>query len=88
MGFLLLGMLTGSETGYAASFFYAVIYGFMSLAGFGLLIMLSRNGVEFENLDQLKGLNRRQPWFAFLMLLVMFSMAGIPPFAGFFGKYL
>ena len=86
MGFLLLGMLTGSETGYAASFFYAVIYGFMSLAGFGLLIMLSRNGVEFENLDQLKGLNRRQPWFAFLMLLVMFSMAGIPPLVGFFAK--
>lgn len=86
MGFLLLGMLTGSETGYAASFFYAVIYGFMSLAGFGLLIMLSRNGVEFENLEQLKGLNRRQPWFAFLMLLVMFSMAGIPPLVGFFAK--
>lgn len=86
MGFLLLGLLTGSETGYAAAFFYAVVYGFMSLAGFGLLIALSRNGVEFETIDQLKGLNRRSPWLAFLMLLVMFSMAGIPPLVGFFAK--
>ena len=86
MGFLLLGLVAGSETGYAAAFFYAVVYGLMSLAGFGLLIVLSRNGLEVENLDQLKGLSRRQPWMAFLMLLIMFSMAGIPPLVGFFAK--
>ena len=58
----------------------------MSAGSFGMLVFLSHKGFECENLDDLKGLNRRNPWYAFIMLLLMFSMAGIPPLAGFFGN--
>lgn len=86
MGFFLLGILSANPTGYSAAMFYVLIYSAMSLGAFGMLILLSRAGFEAENLDDLKGLNQRSPWFAFLMLLLMFSMAGVPPTLGFFAK--
>lgn len=85
MGYLLLGLLARSPEGYAATLFYAVSYGLMSLAAFGLLVVLSR-GLEVERLEQLKGLARTQPWTAFLLLITFFSLAGIPPTVGFFAK--
>jgi len=86
MGFVLLGVLSGSLNGYASAMFYVLVYVLTALAGFGVVLLLSREGFESEELDDLKGLNRRDPWFAFIMLLVMFSMAGVPPLAGFFAK--
>ncbi|MBW8073448.1 MAG: NADH-quinone oxidoreductase subunit NuoN [Ferrovum sp.] len=86
MGFLLLGILSGTLGGYAAAMFYAVTYVLMSLAAFGLILLMSREGFEADQLNDLKGLNKRSPWYAFLMLLIMISMAGIPVSAGFFAK--
>ncbi len=86
MGFLLLGILAGTKNGYAASMFYIVTYALTALASFGIIMLLSREGFEADNIDDLKGLNQRSPWFAMLMLVVMMSMAGIPPFVGFFAK--
>jgi NADH-quinone oxidoreductase subunit N len=94
MGFMLLGLLSGVVEGnarnaadaYSAALFYAVIYALMSLGAFGVLLYLSRAGFDCENLDDMRGLNRRSPWTAFLMLLVMFSLTGIPPTAGFYAK--
>ncbi|AXK39403.1 NADH-quinone oxidoreductase subunit NuoN [Crenobacter cavernae] len=87
MGFLLLGLIAGNADGYSAALFYTVIYVLMTLVGFGILLALSRAGFECETLDDLKGLNQRNSWYAFLMLLAMFSMAGIPPLVGFFAKF-
>jgi NADH-quinone oxidoreductase subunit N len=67
--------------------FYAVIYVLMSLGAFGMIMMLSRVGFEADNLNDFKGLNQRSPWLAFLMLLLMFSMAGVPPTVGFYAKF-
>ena len=86
MGFLLLGILSGTFAGYAVSMFYAIVYVLMSLGTFGLVVYLSQNGLEAENLDDFKGLNARHPWLAALMGMLMFSMAGIPPFVGFYAK--
>jgi NADH-quinone oxidoreductase subunit N len=86
MGFLLLGILAGTKNGYSAGMFYSISYVLMTLAAFGMIMLLSRAGFEAENLEDVKGLNQRSPWFAFLMLMVMFSMAGIPPFLGFWAK--
>lgn len=86
VGFLILGVLSGTQEGYGASMFYAVTYALMSVGGFGMIIMLSRNGFEAEEIDDFKGLNQRSPWFAFMMLILMFSMAGVPPFVGFWAK--
>jgi len=86
MGFLLLGVLAGTQNGYAAAMFYAVVYALMAAAGFGVVLLLSRAGFEADKLSDFKGLAQRSPWFAWMMLLVMFSMAGIPVFAGFFAK--
>lgn len=87
VGFLLLGILTGTTGGYAASMFYVIVYAIMSLGGFGMIILLSRAGFEADNLDDFKGLNERSPWFAFMMAILMLSMAGIPPFLGFWAKF-
>ena len=95
MGFLLLGLLSGVVGGnwfnaadaYSASMFYVLVYVLMSLGAFGMLLFLSRAGFECERLEDLKGLNRRSPWYAFIMLVLMFSLAGLPPTAGFFAKY-
>jgi len=94
MGFMLLGLLSGVVGGsaanasdaYAASMFYVVVYVLMSLGAFGMLLYLSHAGFDCERLDDMKGLNRRNPWYAFLMLVLMFSLAGIPPTAGFYAK--
>jgi NADH-quinone oxidoreductase subunit N len=86
MGFLLLGILSGSVEGYAASMFYVAVYAVTGLGSFGMILLLSREGFEADRLEDFKGLNRRSPWHAFLMLLLMFSMAGIPPTVGFYAK--
>jgi NADH-quinone oxidoreductase subunit N len=86
VGFIFLGILAGTDKGYSAAMFYAIIYALTAAGGFGILIILSRKGFEAENLHDLKGLNQRSPWLALLMMLIMFSMAGVPPTAGFFAK--
>lgn len=92
MGFILLGLLAGvfdgqtSAQAYGASLFYVVIYVLTTLSTFGLILLLSRRGFECENIDDLKGLNRRNPGLALVWLLSMFSLAGIPPLAGFGAK--
>lgn len=86
VGFILLGILSGSQEGYAASMFYALVYSLMSLGAFGMIILLSRQGFEADNIDDYKGLSERNPWYALMMLILMFSMAGIPPFVGFYAK--
>ena len=86
MGFLLLGVLSGSENGFSAAMFYVVVYVLMNLGAFGMMLLLSRSGFEAENLEDFKGLNQRSPWYAFIMLLIMFSMVGIPPTVGFYAK--
>lgn len=86
MGFLLLGVLSGTLEGYGSAMFYAVIYVLMSLGGFGMIMLLSREGFEADMLNDFKGLNQRSPWLAFIMLLLMFSMAGVPPTVGFYAK--
>jgi len=87
MGFLLLGVLSGSLDGYSSAMFYALIYVLMTLGGFGMIMLLSREGFEADNLNDFKGLNQRSPWLAFMMLLLMFSMAGVPPTVGFYAKF-
>jgi NADH-quinone oxidoreductase subunit N len=86
MGFMLLGILAGSQNGYGSAMFYVLVYALMSLGGFGMILLLSRAGFEADQLDDFKGLNRRSPWLAFMMLLLMFSMAGVPPAVGFYAK--
>ena len=86
MGFILLAFL-GSVIGLQAAIYYAVAYILMSLAGFGVLMVVSREGKECENITDLAGLNQRNAWYAFVMLLVLFSMAGIPPLMGFYAKF-
>jgi NADH-quinone oxidoreductase subunit N len=86
MGFLLLGILSGNVAAYGAAMFYVVVYVIMNLGTFGMILLLSRNGFEADNLEDFRGLNQRSPWYAFLMLLLMFSMAGVPPTVGFYAK--
>lgn len=85
-GFLLLGVIAGTADGYAAGMFYAITYVVMGLAGFGMVILMSRAGFEADALDDYKGLNQRNPWFALMMMFIMLSMAGVPPFVGFWAK--
>jgi len=87
VGFVLLGLMSASGNGYISALFYIASYVVMTLAGFGIILLLSRKGFEAQNLSDLKGLNQRSPWIAFLMLIVMFSMAGIPPTLGFYAKF-
>jgi NADH-quinone oxidoreductase subunit N len=86
VGFLLLGLLAGTAEGYSAAMFYAITYALMAIGGFGMIILISRAGYEANQLDDFKGLNDRSPWFAFMMLILMFSMAGVPPTVGFYAK--
>jgi len=88
MGFILLGFLPGSAGGYSAAMYYVIVYSLMSAAAFGMVILLSARGVEAENLDDFRGLNQRNSWFAAVMAMIMFSMAGVPVFVGFFAKWL
>jgi len=87
MGFMLLGFLTADLNGFSAAMFYVIIYVLTTLAGFGIVMLLSRSGFEADKLEDFKGLNQRSPWYAFLMLLVMFSLAGLPPTVGFYAKF-
>ncbi len=87
VGYLFLGLIAGTAAGYSGSMFYIISYALMSLGGFGMIILLGRNGFEAEMLDDYKGLAERNPWFAFIMLCLMFSMAGVPPFLGFWSKW-
>jgi NADH-quinone oxidoreductase subunit N len=86
VGFIFLGVLAGTEAGVEAAFYYTVAYALMAAAGFGMIILLSRQGFEAEELEDFRGLNVRSPWFAGIMLIVMFSMAGVPPMLGFYAK--
>ena len=94
MGFMLLGMCSGVVYGntvsagnsYASSMFYVVTYVLTTLGTFGVIMLLSRQGFESEQIDDLKGLARRSPWFAGVMAIFMFSLAGIPPTVGFYAK--
>lgn len=87
IGFVLLGLMSASINGFASALFYISSYVLMSLAGFGIILLLTRKGFEADKLEHLKGLNQRSPWIAFLMLIVMFSMAGVPPTLGFYAKF-
>jgi NADH-quinone oxidoreductase subunit N len=86
MGFLLLGIIATGADGYSAAMFYVMVYAVMGLGAFGMILLLAREGFEADRLEDFKGLNRRSPWYAFLMLLLMFSMAGVPPTVGFYAK--
>jgi NADH-quinone oxidoreductase subunit N len=88
VGFILLGLIAGTSDGFAASGFYVITYAITSMGAFAMIILLSRKGFEAENIDDFRGLNARHPWYAFLMLLLMFSMAGVPPTVGFYAKLL
>jgi NADH-quinone oxidoreductase subunit N len=94
MGFMLLGMMSGVVDGnlfqavnaYSSSLFYAITYVLTTLGTFGVILLMSRSGFEADTLDDFKGLNQRSPWFAGIMLVLMFSLAGIPPMVGFYAK--
>ena len=94
MGFVLLGLLagivdnkaTGAASAYSSAMFYSIVYLITTLGAFGVVMLLSRRDFEAETIDDFKGLNQRNPVFAFVMMLMMFSLAGIPPTVGFYAK--
>jgi NADH-quinone oxidoreductase subunit N len=94
MGFMLLGLLAGVVQGnrfsapdaYSAAMFYSVVYVLTAAGAFGMVLLMSRAGFEAEELDDYRGLNQRSPWYAMVMLLLMFSLAGVPPTVGFYAK--
>jgi NADH-quinone oxidoreductase subunit N len=88
MGFVFLGLANPTPEGYASALFYAVCFALMETVAFGVILALARKGFECEMIDDLKGLNRRSPWFAGMMAISMFSLAGIPPLWGFAAKVL
>ena len=87
MGYLLVAFLAANPNGFSAAMFFAIAYVLTSLASFGMIMLLSREGFEADQLTAFKGLNQRSPWWAFMMLLVMFSLAGVPPTIGFYAKF-
>ena len=86
IGFVLLGFVTGVLEGYGSAIFYVFVYILMSLAAFGSIIVLNRSGFEADQISDFRGLSKHSPWFALIMLAVMLSMAGVPPFIGFYSK--
>jgi NADH-quinone oxidoreductase subunit N len=94
MGFLLLAMLAGvagghqlnAESAYGAAMFYVITYVLTTLAAFGIILLLARQGHEAEEISDLSGLNQRSPLFAGVMAMAMFSLAGVPPLVGFYAK--
>jgi NADH-quinone oxidoreductase subunit N len=94
MGFMLLGLMSGvvggntlsAASAYSTALFYIIVYVLMTLGSFGMLLFLSRAGFDCETLDDMRGLNKRSPWYAFVMMLIMLSLAGLPPTAGFYAK--
>ena len=88
VGFLLLGFVNGTPQGVAAALFYTISYVLMATIAFGMIMLLARAGFEAEEIDDFRGLNQRSPWYAAMMALAMFSLAGVPPLFGFFAKLL
>ena len=86
VGFILLGILSGTAQGYQAAMFYTITYVIVATGSFGMILLLSRQGFEADMLTDFKGLNVRSPWFAGLMAIHMFSLTGLPPFVGFWAK--
>jgi len=86
VGFILLGILAGTNEGYRAAMFYTLTYVIVSTGSFGVILLLSRHGFEADELADYKGLHRKSPWFAAIMMMLMFSTAGVPPFVGFWAK--
>ncbi|RLA10365.1 MAG: NADH-quinone oxidoreductase subunit NuoN [Gammaproteobacteria bacterium] len=86
VGFILLGLLAGTANGFASAMFYTITYALTAAVAFGVLIILNRKGAEAENISDLSGLNDSNPWYAALLAIAMFSMAGVPPTVGFYAK--
>ncbi len=86
VGFILLGFVAGTEQGYEAALYYTIAYVIMTLGSFGVILLASRAGFEADELDHFKGLHARDPLLALMMMCLMFSTAGIPPFVGFWAK--
>ena len=86
MGFFLLGILANSPAGMAASLFYMITYALTGLAAFGMIMLLSRAGFEADRIEDFRGLNQRSPWLALVMMVILFSLAGVPPTVGFYAK--
>lgn len=86
VGFIVLGFVAGTPEGYSAALYYTLVYVLMSLGTFGVILLASRKGFEADELDHYKGLHARDPMLAFVMMVLMFSTAGIPPFVGFWAK--
>ncbi|PIP80857.1 MAG: NADH-quinone oxidoreductase subunit NuoN [Gammaproteobacteria bacterium CG22_combo_CG10-13_8_21_14_all_40_8] len=86
VGYFLLGILSGNNEGYAASMYYILIYALMTLASFGMIVFLSRAGFESDKISDFKGLAKRSPWYAAMTMFTMLSLAGVPPFVGFWPK--
>jgi NADH-quinone oxidoreductase subunit N len=87
VGFILLGFVAGTAAGYEAALYYTVVYVIMTLGSFGVITLASRQGFESDELDHFKGLHKRDPLLALVMMFLMFSTAGIPPFVGFWAKF-
>ena len=90
VGFIMLGLLSvnNDTAGYADALFYVITYGVMTCGIFGLIILMGRKEAEADQLDDYRGLSERNPWFALMLLMFMFSLAGIPPFIGFWAKWM
>ena len=86
VGFIMLGILAGTANGFASAMFYTLTYAITTSVAFGVLILLNRKGFEAENISDLSGLNDQSPWYAALLAIAMFSMAGLPPTVGFYAK--
>lgn len=86
VGFILLGFVAGTEQGYEAALYYTIVYVIMALGSFGVIVLASRAGFEADELAHYKGLHARDPMLALMMMMLMFSTAGIPPFVGFWAK--
>jgi NADH-quinone oxidoreductase subunit N len=86
VGYILLGILAGTAQGYQAAMFYMISYVIVAAGAFGMILLLARQGFEADRIEDFKGLNARSPWFAGMMAILMFSLAGLPPFIGFWAK--
>jgi len=86
IGYILLGILAGTSQGYQAAMFYMISYVIVACGAFGMILLLARQGFEADKITDFKGLNARSPWFAGMMAILMFSLAGLPPFVGFWAK--
>jgi NADH-quinone oxidoreductase subunit N len=86
VGYVLLGILSGTSQGYQASMFYMISYVIVAAGAFGMILLLARQGFESDKIVDFRGLNARSPWFAGMMAILMFSLAGLPPFIGFWAK--